>query len=208
MEAENMFKDFKGLDNGYFVSIIVNTKGKGVPIYVLSYIASQIKESNKIFDIPVIYDLTGNLKGFIAENPSIKNTDTLIQLVCKVNIEISEKSFSEYMERMVVDTLAPFFIGCGFEIISWYYLFNMPQDMKDVRYLEGTRSIIFKEKKITNAMRLIFNELFEMNEFEIDKARGYFDMIGQFRVGNCIKEEQVEKLENFLHKIDINFEIE
>ena len=208
MEADNILKNIKGVDNGYSVSLIVNTKGKGVPVYVLSYIATQIKESHKIFDIPVIFDLTGNLDGFISEYPSIKKTDTLIQVLCKINVEISEKDFSDYMERMVASNLTPFFLGCGFDIVCWYYQFNIPQDMTEVKYLEGQHSVVFKEKRITNAMKSIFSVMFEMNEYEIERAEGMFDMVGEFRVDNCLKEAQISNFEKFFNRLDINFEIE
>lgn len=208
MEADNILKNIKGVDNGYSVSLIVNTKGKGVPVYVLSYIATQIKESHKIFDIPVIFDLTGNLDGFISEYPTIKKTDTLIQVLCKINVEISEKDFSEYMERMVASNLTPFFLGCDFDVVSWYYQFNIPQDMTEVKYLEGQHSVVFKEKRITNAMKSIFSVMFEMNEYEIERAEGMFDMVGEFRVGNCLKEAQIGNFEKFFNRLDINFEIE
>ena len=208
MEADNILKNIKGVDNGYSVSLIVNTKGKGVPVYVLSYIATQIKESHKIFDIPVIFDLTGNLDGFISQYPTIKKTDTLIQVLCKINVEISEKDFSEYMERMVASNLTPFFLGCGFDVVSWYYQFNIPQDMTEVKYLEGQHSVVFKEKRITNAMKSIFSVMFEMNEYEIERVEGMFDMVGEFRVDNCLKEAQISNFEKFFNRLDINFEIE
>ena len=50
--------------------------------------------------------------------------------------------------------------------------------------------------------------MFEMNEYEIERAEGMFDMIGEFRIDNCLKEAQISNFEKFFNRLDINFEIE
>lgn len=208
MEPINLMKHVDVLDTGYGVTILVNTKGKGVPNYLMSFISAQIRETNRVFDIPVLFDITSNNKELVKVHPTIKSTDTIIQLLCRINVALPEKDFSLYMEEYLSEVMFPFMLGCNFEILTWFHTFNMPQDMSKTTYIEGTKSIIIKEKAMPNAMRVIFKDMFNMGAMEIDRAEGMFGMVGSFRIDNCLKEDEVEDCIKGFDRIGITIEIE
>lgn len=196
------------VDNGFFVNLLVNTKGKGVPVYVMSFIASQIKETRRVFDVPCIFDLTGSVEEFAKKYDHINTKrDTILQIVCKVNLDLSEKDFSTYMGAIVNDTLIPFFVGCNFEVMSWYFQFNLPRNMIGVRWGGGEKSVTFSYNKMPNSLRLIFTDLFGLDEYAVEKIDGYFDMVGQFTLEDCIKGEDIPVMSAFFDKVGIKYEV-
>lgn len=199
------------LNTGFYVYLMINTKGKKIPLYLLDFLREMYQGSMFVFDVRAIFEQTPNKQYWrdqLGEGHNISDRDTLYQMVCTLNIdELSEKDFEKYCNLYIEDELLPYLVGCGFDLIYNWFSFQISPDYIGIAK-EGNHSVIIQSKEMLNSLYVVLKDVFCLDDFKIEEIDGYFDMVGWCRIPNCISTDNIPKLTNLMKSINLKYEIE
>lgn len=199
-------RPFNQVDTGFYCSLFINTKGMGLPEELLFFLRGLISDTGMLFNIKVIYEQTANISMWREYYPSLKNTDTLYQFICVLNVELSEKDFAYYMNLIVADTVQPFMREHGVEFMGDFFLYQTPH-----RYLElatgGEKAVVILSDEMTMTIRGVLMETFCLREDMILHAESMMTTIGQYNIPECLKAEKVDTLKELMESVGIKYEI-
>lgn len=207
MDLKDIFKKTEQINTGYYCSMVINTKGKGLPSYLMEYLGHQVVGTGHTFDIRSIFNQTHNIKLWKESYNDIKDTDTIFQLMCTFNLEMTEKDFEHYMSMIVSDYLIPFFLGCGFDFYGSFFIYSIPPEFKKLAE-EGEHNVVLKSTEVSHSLFAILQEVFGMDKYMIEKVEVYFEMIGEYKVENCLTGKNIEKFKELMQRAGLNYEIE
>ena len=201
-----------GLQPGYFCSMLLNTKGRGCPRYLIDYLKQISKDSGGVFNLSAIFDQTPNIEHWKEHRDIggyvIKNTDTLIQLAFTLNLELSEKDFEDYSEGIISNDVLPFITGCNFDFMGMFLIYQTPPQYKNLGKIGGEHSVIIYSKGSGNTIQGVLKEVFSLTDDAIALADTYFNMVGWHRLENCITKQDLPKLEAWMNTLGIKYEVE
>ena len=199
------------IHTGFYMYLMVNTKGRKVPMYLLDFLRQMYQESMGVFDVRAIFDAGGSKEYWIeqlGEGHNIKEKDTIYQFVCTLNIEeLSEKDFEKFSNLYLEDELLPFLVGCGFDLFYTMFSYQLLPDYEGIAK-EGNRSVVIQSKEIPHCLYVILKDVFCLDDFKIEEIDGYFDMLGWYRIENCISDANLPKLTELMKSLNLKYEIE
>lgn len=207
-----MLKDLlkpKRLSTVMYCVMILNTKGKKMPMYLVHYLSEKVRETNGVLDVRVIYDLTSNIAQWRKVYKEIVLTDTIFQIMFTLNVEdLDFDEFSKYMGVIVEEDIFPFIFGCNFDIVNTYMHFTIEDKYKNVTTEGGDTSIVIYSDKMLPKIETMLSEVFKLDKFKVDEVASYFDMLGQYKIEKCLSLDKVSDAEEILKKLNVKYIIE
>lgn len=199
------------IETGFYASLIINTKGRKLPMYLMDFFRQMFQDSIGLFDVRTIFEQTQNKEYWrqhLDERETIDDKDTLFQVVCTINMDnLTEEEFEKYIDMYVDEDLLPFLIGCDFDLVHTLFVYQPPFRYNKLAS-RGEHSVIIHSKNLSHSLYGVLKNVFELDDFKIEEADGYFDMIGQYRIDNCITKDNLPKLETLMRSLNLKYDIE
>lgn len=195
---------------GFYASLIVNTKGRKAPVYLLDFFRQLFEDSNGFFEIRGIFEQTKNKeywKRFLDDGETIEDGDTIIQLVCTINVEgLTEEEFEEYLNLYIEEDLLFYLIGCDFDMISSFIVYEPPVEYTSLA-IKGEYSIVIYSKVLTKQLYGVFLRVFGMSDLRIEEAEDNFKLSGKHSIYNCVTKDNLAKLKGFMKLLNLKYDI-
>ena len=191
------------IDSGYYASFMVNTKGKGYPKYIAEFLASLSEETGNLFLIKAVFNQTANMAMWRAQYPNIKHTDSLLQFVCTLNVELSESDFCEYFTTIIKEDLIPFSVGCGFDLFCPMFSYEIPPEYKGIA-LGGEKSVSIKMDCPTQSISKILGGVFVLTPEQVADKVEELVLNKEIILSNCLTEPLIPKFLELMEKACIN----
>jgi len=112
--------------NKHYVSVVINTKGKGIPIYLQDFVAESIRSTGCIFSLDKVFNISDTWKTWKA-----KKSDTIFQYVFSMNTELDEGDFKTYTSAIIMEEILPFITGCKFDMLGVKYEIKISNECLD-----------------------------------------------------------------------------
>lgn len=206
MELNDLQTEQQG-DTRYFCSVVVNTKGKGLPGYLKDFINEQARDTAGMFELRVVFNQTGNIAFWRENYPAIKDTDTLFQFVFAFNEELDDADFQQYMHGIIVENIMPYCIGCGFDFFGMYYIYKLPPQYIGLAK-EGELSVKIHAKRVSPVLSAILTDVFCLTRDEADSMEETITIIGEVVIENCLTADKIAEFKELMSLENIKFEIQ
>ena len=195
----------------YFSAIMINTKAKVLPKYMLHFFEQLSSDSNGIFDCRKVFVRKDDTEYWISTGvvDGVSNGDNLYQFDCTLNIpNLNAADFNSYMDQFIVEDIAPFLTGAGFELAGFLTRYETPRNCVNIGDVSGGRTLVLKDAELSNISYAILLDVFRLDESDLPEVDKLMRILGFYRLEGVITKENKERITNLLDLVGVNYIIE